>query len=152
MNKLTFRVYNDYVIEQELDPNDFVKCDTIHVLEYEVISKLTRDNPNYKNIIDSKLTLDQEFINKWKQLVEFIPGNVMSLKKKQRIMSYTDTYTKVQAGCELTYAKTSTSLHHISFGDYQNYYFDPKKNYKCWYIDNDNAYYVSTQLLYAEEV
>lgn len=151
--KKTTIIEAEFTDELELNPVDFIKCDTISQLEYEISRKFTdRAEGDKRRKISDKLDIPQDFITVWKELVGFLPNNVMTLRRKNQIMGWDGVYTEIYTGNYLNSRKHSWSWNTFDMGEYRDFSFVPDKHYKCYLSNSDHWDHCSTHLLFAEEI
>lgn len=148
--EINIRLFEDYTFDgSKLNPEDFVKCDTISELKYEIRKAIVP--VNYTQVISEKITIDPEFLKKWKELVNFVPNNVMT-ERLANIRKERSTYNDILPGCILNRYKTEWSWNKFDLSHYKDFPFDNSKDYKCWLDDVDHYDNTTTILLYCEEV
>lgn len=147
--KEVFVLYEEIV---ELNVEDYLSCETIHDLEYTILRKfdLTKDLKKEYTTNREKIKISEDFMLKWKAAVGFLPGNVMTLSRKNRCISLA-TDIKEFDGYELNQMKAKNYLNSYDFRDYQDFHFDVHKRYKVYLRDSDQGYYSSSTILFAEE-
>lgn len=151
--EINLRVYEDYSFDgSNLKPEDFEKCDTINDLKYAIRHAIIpSDKINYTHVVSEKINVDPEFLKKWKEIVHFIPNNVMTERLAQT-RKERSTYNDILPGCILNGYKTQWSWDKFDLSHYRDFVFDNSKDYKCWLDDIDHYDNTTTILLYCEEV
>lgn len=147
--ELKRRIEKDFDLKLDLNPEDFIKCNTLSQLNYEITHKFEK---NDDRIIYEQLNIPREFIDEWKKLVGFIPNNVMTYERKNRIINDKDVYVEIYSGNYLNHKKHTWSWNTFDLGEYSNFNFDKAKNYRCYLYDTDHWESITTSLLFAEEV
>lgn len=148
---LTYK--KDYNISVELDPHDYIYVETVANLYSRIKNQLyPKDLVDVNKCLSEKVDIPKEFIDEWKKLVGFIPGNVMTYNRKDRFINYEGVYTQIYTGEYLNSMKHNYSYHDFNFNDYTDFVFDNKSEYKCYLIQHDHWEYTSTTLLFAEKI
>lgn len=151
--KKTTIIEAEFIDELELNPSDFINCDTISQLEFEISRKFTdRSEGEKRREISKKLDIPEDFISVWKELVGFIPNNVMTLRRKNQVLNLDGIYTEINTGNYLNSRKHTWSWNTFDMGEYRDFSFVSDKHYKCYLSDSDHWDHTSTQLLFAEEI
>lgn len=150
--KLTYK--SEYKVEIDLDPKDFVDCDTVDQLYSEVRRKVSPQNMcTFEEMLDENIDISDEFIEQWKKLVGFIPNNVMTKRLRDIVLSNKDAYIEVYSGVYLNHIKNNHSYNwDFDYRNYCNFNFDENARYKCWLIDTDHYDNFTTTLMYAEKI
>lgn len=135
----------------DLEPEDFKECDTISELERKIRQKLIPSDLDEDSVLSEKLEIPQDFIEKWKTLVGFIPDNVMTYRCMRERIAMTET-TRTISGEQLNNYRYEHNWNPFSLALYRNFQFEKNARYKCYLKEVDHYDYCDTVLLYAEKV
>lgn len=125
---ITFKFNN--VAEYDLDPHDFLDYDTIPALELAIENRIKDNRLHKPSIIKTKLEISDSFMDEWKTLVGFIPNNVMTERKRDKVISKEGVYVEEYSGFYLNNCNWDNK--DFCFGDYNKFRFNDNEDYKCW--------------------
>lgn len=150
---IQIRVYNDLSFDgSSLKPKDFIYCDTINDLTTAIRHKIVpTDKVDYTHVVSEKITIDPDFLEKWKELVHFIPKNVMTERRAAERKAESE-YQEKFPGCILNRYKHQWSWDKFDLSYYNDFCFSDDKDYNCWLKDVDHYDNTTTILMYCEEV
>lgn len=149
--KLKIRYNIDAEGSMDLNPEEFTDCQTLDSLKFNIETKI-RDSLGikYSSTILSEVKIPDDFVEKWKQLVDFIPGNIMTRKLRDALIERADE-VHVYSGGYLNNRRRKFADGGLNVDRYRDFIFDEKKNYKCWIGYTDHWEWTSEWLAYCEE-
>ena len=164
---LTETVKRKVEYSRYLCPEDFLYCNDLSILKYEVEHKLkyednlTEDghyikNPKYDydyfDVIRRELKVPEKFISKWKELLGMKPWQVVNPKRAEKLKKRADEIEEI-SGCDLN-ARLCNSFYreyHLA-GVYHEVRFNEEEIYKCYvvYDSHDWGAPIQTHVIYIE--